>query len=455
MSEHCGYIVKIDTLNKIENADRLQEAVIFGSSVVVDLRVKVGDVGVFFPSDLQLSEEFCDYNHLCRKTATGEPDSGYLEREKRNVRPIRLRGVRSDGLYLPLESLAYTGVKLPLEVGTTISVLNGHEICRKYIPRCSTNVGKTTNVRKHGKKKQPTAPIAPLFKEHADTEQLAYNLDKFREGDLIEITLKMHGTSQRTAYTKVLKGFKRSFIDKIFHREGKPIYDWGYVSGTRRTVLKDFDGGFYGSNQFREPHSRFFEGKLHKGETAYYEVVGFQTNGNPIMGTVNNKKTKDKEFIRTYGEQTTFSYGCDPTGKVKQYGKDEVSAYSIETEVPQSDFYVYRMTMTTEDGDVVEYTPDFMRYRCEQMGCKTVPVFWKGYIPETCNSDFVLEKAEEFYDGPDPIGKTHIREGVVVRIVNRPKFEAYKHKNWFFKTIEGILKDEAGAPDMEEAEELK
>ena len=32
-----------------------------------------------------------------------------------------------------------------------------------------------------------------------------------------------------------------------------PIYDWGYVTGTRRVVLDTFDeGGFYGNNAFRE-----------------------------------------------------------------------------------------------------------------------------------------------------------------------------------------------------------
>ena len=47
-----------------------------------------------------------------------------------------------------------------------------------------------------------------------------------------------------------------------------------------------------------------------------------------------------------------------------------------------------------------------------------------------------------------------VREGVVVRIDNRSKFTAYKHKNFSFKVLEGIIKDTADAPDMEEAEEL-
>lgn len=66
----------------------------------------------------------------------------------------------------------------------------------------------------------------------------------------------------------------------------------------------------------------------------------------------------------------------------------------------------------------------------------------------------VKEIAERYYDGPDPIGKTHVREGVVIRILNRPKFCAYKHKNFAFKCLEGLVKAEETAPDMEEAEEV-
>jgi cellulose synthase/poly-beta-1,6-N-acetylglucosamine synthase-like glycosyltransferase len=189
----------------------------------------------------------------------------------------------------------------------------------------------------------------------------------------------------------------------------------------------------------------------------YYEVVGFIDSGAPIMAECANKKLNDKEFVKQYGETTTFSYGCVP------FHKEYVTEDSHAETGPQSDLYVYRMTMTNEDGDTVEYTPDFMRYRCEQMGAKTVPVFWKGDIPEypatadddtISPGDWIKNVAEKFYDGPDPIGKTHIREGVVVRIINRPKFAAYKHKNFAFKVLEGIIKETAEAPDMEEAEAL-
>ena len=467
-----AYVTRIKNLRKHTNADRLQCGECFGNTVVVSLEYEDNQLGVYFPTDGQLSQEFADKNNLLRKKdSAGNNIGGYMDPEKRNVTAVRLRGEKSDGLFMPLQSLESFGDISTLKEGDIINVFNGHEICKKYIPRTNKRTGRPTDGNKTRKKKDP---VAPLFAEHADTEQLAYNLGAFKAGDEVEITLKMHGTSQRTGYLPVLKGYKRTLLDRILRRQGKPIYEYGYVSGTRRVVLDDFDGGFYGSNAFREQHSKAFEGKLMKGETVYYEVVGFTDNGTPIMGDCQNKKLNDKEFIKQYGETTTFSYGCSATGRRMMYGSDEYGDFKVDMPCPQSDVYVYRMTMTNEDGFVVEYSPDFMRYRCEQMGIKTVPVFTKLIIPDqeltmpyeegyeptkitVYNSagEYVPKIAECFYDGPDPVGETHVREGVVVRICNRPKFCAYKHKNFAFKCLEGIVKADAAAPDMEEAQDVE
>ena len=465
---HCGYVVKVENLRPHGNADRLQIATFFGNDTCVGLNTVLGEIGIYFPTDLQLSVEYCDKNNLVRKKdENGNNIGGYMDPDKRNVTAVRLRGERSDGLYMPLSSLEFTGVNMDdLNVGDTIDIVNGVEICRKYIPRGTKRKGGGQSEGNRTRKKK--VPVAPLFAEHADTEQLAYNLAAFKPGDQVEITLKMHGTSQRTGYLPTLKGYKKNIFDYILRREGTPIYDWGYVTGTRRTVLENYEGGYYGDNEFREMHSKVFEGKLHKGESVYYEVVGFTNTGTPIMGSSSNAKLNDKDFIKQYGDTTVFSYGCEPTGKKTMYGIDENGdKFGIEQDAPQSAMYVYRMTMTNEDGDVVEYTPDFMRYRCEQMGVKCVPVFYKGYIPEytilpdaagspqeTDAGAWIMKMAEDFCDGPDPVGKTHVREGVVVRIVNRPKFAAYKHKNFSFKVLEGIIKANAEAPDMEEAQEV-
>lgn len=217
MSEHVGYIVKINELHPHSNADKLQIATIFGTSVIVGLDVKIDDIGVYFPTDIQLSKEYCENNNLVRKKdENGNNVGGYLDPDKRNIRAMKLRGEKSDGLFMPLESLVYTGVT-KFEVGEKIETLNGHEICCKYIPRSNTRIGNVSNgnrTRKHSE------PIAPLFAEHVDTEQLAYNLGAFKPNDQIEITLKMHGTSQRTGYLPKFVGYKRTLLDKILRKQG-------------------------------------------------------------------------------------------------------------------------------------------------------------------------------------------------------------------------------------------
>ena len=465
---HCGYVTTLKDVRPHPNADKLVLATCFVNTVCVTKdKYTEGEIGVYFPVDLQLSMEFCQKNGLLAVYENGKNISGgYMDPTKRNVKAIKLRGEQSDGLFLPLSCLAYTGVDMDsLNIGDTITTVNGHEICRKYIPRGKHQATAAGGAGKRAKRKAKRS-IAPVFYEHIDTEQLAYNLHMFKPGDLIEITRKLHGTSARTSHTKVLKGFKRTLLDIILRREGTPIYDWGYVSGTRRTVLDTFDGGFYGSNEFRKPYHDFFEGKLLKGETVYYEIVGFTHEGQPIMGVCNNKKLNDKEFVKKYGETTTFSYGCAPG---IQYELEFNEQGDVVNRIPfyhKNDIYVYRMTMTNEDGEVVEYTPDQMRHRCMYMGVKCVPVHWYGFIPDeevftgtsceyTDPGQFVLAKAEEFYDGEEPIDPTHIREGVVVRVINRPTFTAYKHKNFAFKVIEGIIKEVAEAPDMEEADGLE
>lgn len=443
MSEHVGYVVKINSLRPHSNADRLQIATIFDSNVIVSLDTHLDDIGVYFPSDIQLSEEFCKVNDLVRrKDENGNPAGGYLDPNKRNIRPLKLRGEKSDGLYLPITCMMEFCPISDLKVGDTIGVVNGHEICKKYIPHRTKAYHYTEKVRKQ------KVNFAPTFFEHCDTTQLAYNLEAFHAGDVVELTLKMHGTSGRTGYLPLLQ--PRTLLDKILRRTRK---EYGYVSGTRRVVLdEEHTGGFYEDNTFRHYMAAKFENKLHRGETAYYEIVGFQgPNGAPIMSSVKNSKISDKAFIKQYGEETVFAYGCDPNGTYKMQTNEAGDMVCP----PCCELYVYRMTMVNDDGDVVDYSPAQIRYRCEQMGVNVVPQFEVFVIPqdEPHPGEYVVRKVEEYYDGPDPIGEIHVREGVVARILNRNNFAVYKMKNWSFKCLEGIIKDEAAEPDMEEAQE--
>ena len=429
---YCAYVTTLKGLRKHSNADRLQCVEVFGQNVIVDLSYKDGQKVVFFPSDGQLSEEYAKDNNLVRmKDENGNNIGGYMDAEKRNVTAIRLRGEKSEGLVLPIESLSKYVDVTKLKDGDQITVIGGHEICRKYIPKSSR---RSNNSRKSSDKKKKDNSISyPFFEEHKDTAQLAYNMSVFKPGDTVYITRKLHGTSARTMKTiKVTK--KNNVFRRFLHMKPKYEKEVSVVTGNRRVVLKNMNStdGYYSDNTFRKKYHDLLKDKLPEGFEIFYEIVGYVNETTLIMGTVSNSKVKDKEFKKKFGDTTVFSYGCKP-------GENEM--------------YVYRMTATTADGTVVEIPWENIKVWCDKLGVKHVPELEK-FIYTT--PEDLKERVNKYLDGMpvDEIGKTHIAEGVVVRIDNRDSFTAYKDKVFEFKVCEGIIKDNSDAPDMEEAEEL-
>lgn len=429
---YCAYVTTITELHKHSNADRLQCATIFGNNVIVGLDAYIGQRVVYFPSDGQLSEEFAEANNLVRKKdECGNDIGGYLDPKKRNIKAMNLRGEKSDGLIMPIESLSpYTNID-DLKDGDQISVLNGVEICRKYIPR--------TNSRPHGGnpkaknlKEEKEQISYPFFAEHVDTEQLAYNEKAFRSGDIVYITRKLHGTSFRVSNAvKVTKRRRLGILKKLFGLGDKEKRSYNIVSGTRRVVLRTFEGGWHGTNKFRQKYHDMLADNLPKGFTVYGEIVGWVNETTPIMGRCKNSKVKDKEFKKMYGDETIFSYGCEPG---------------------ENDCYVYRITHTNEDGIVTEIPTEETKIWCERLGMKFVPILDKFLFTTW---DDLMERVNQHLDVPEPIANgSHVTEGIVARIDNRSKFTAYKQKGYFFKVLEGIIKDESDQPDMEEAEEF-
>lgn len=88
-----AYVTRIKNLRKHPNADRLQLAECFGNTVCVSLEYVDNQLGVYFPTDGQLSVEFAEANNLLRKKdENGNNIGGYMDPDKRNVCAVKLRG---------------------------------------------------------------------------------------------------------------------------------------------------------------------------------------------------------------------------------------------------------------------------------------------------------------------------------------------------------------------------
>jgi len=421
-----AYVTRIRNVRKHPNADRLLLGECFGNQVVVGLDTLEEQLGIYFPTDGCLSTGYLEANNLIGKIdpETGEKTGGFFD-EKGRVRTQKFRKEKSDGYFAPLESLTYTGVDLnSLAEGTRFTSINNFPICKKYVT-------KETRGRSIQQKKRKYKAEYPLFHEHIDTEQLAYNLDKIPANEQIIITEKVHGTSQRSSYTLVTKKNRfYNLINGIFKREIlKKKESWEYVCGTRRVIITDSFRGYFGEGdkEFRERCHNLFVNKLHKGETIYYEIVGWVDIGQLISKECDNKKLQDKEFIKKYGKTTRFTYGCSEG---------------------ECDVYVYRITHTNVDGIEIDLSWNEVVNRCQQLGVKHVPMLYKTIFLEHEIKN-LISALDMTISIPSTIDPSHIMEGIVLRI-DGSKWKVYKHKSFEFKVIEGIIKD-IGTIDIEES----
>ena len=133
---YCGYVTNLKNVRPHPNADKLVLADCFINTVCVAKdKYTEGQLGVYFPTDGQLDMEFCEKNGLLAVYENGiNVSGGYMDPAKRNVKAIKLRGEKSDGLFLPMECLAYTGIDISqFQSVDQITVVNGKNICQKYM----------------------------------------------------------------------------------------------------------------------------------------------------------------------------------------------------------------------------------------------------------------------------------------------------------------------------------
>ena len=106
-ANYTATIVALKTFVDLANCDNVKAALIFGNSVIIGKDAQPGTVGVFFPLESQIDEEFLGANNLFRKAEYGnvEPEKkGFFEQHGR-VKAAKFRGHKSEGFWIPLASL--------------------------------------------------------------------------------------------------------------------------------------------------------------------------------------------------------------------------------------------------------------------------------------------------------------------------------------------------------------
>ena len=318
---HEAIIAKLDRVEEIIGAKTIQIGHVLGETVVIGKDTSVGTVGVYFPADLQLSEEYCAYNNLYRDSTKNKDitKKGFFD-GNRKVRAQKFMRVRSDGYFAPLSSLECLAGKDyndRFATGDKLTHIDGKELCRKYI---NPAIARTAA----GIEKVKRAKVeAPYFHEHVDTEQFKYYIDKIPIGALLSFHAKQHGTSARYSCALVKRPIfpLTTLIEKLSPVVNKPITKllkpqivkllnsltrfsnrytkaaYEHVAGTRRVLLQSEHRnkvGYNGPEGWRFEWLDRLKDHLTPGVTVYGEIVGW-ANGSPINGD------EERIFLNDHG----------------------------------------------------------------------------------------------------------------------------------------------------------
>ncbi len=423
MSNYSGIIAKVDAVMPIEGADKIQIGKVLGETVVISKDIPVGYVGVFFCAGTKLEEGYLHNNNLHRNSEKNIDNTkkGFFEDAGR-VRAQPFLKVKSEAYFANLESLSYTGVDIStLKVGDRFEEINGVKVCGKYISEATLE-----KIKKQGAPKPMKVKLAPYFKEHVDTEQFKYNTHKINKGDLISIQSKRHGTSQRVGYTKFIKPLKgwKKLVNKFLPVFETEYYD--YAVGTRRVLLGGGDSvGFHGSEQYRYDILEQLKPYMTKGMEIYLEVVGW-ANSKTIMPKHNISKLKDKAYTAKYGDEIVYKYGC------------------LEGETK---FHIYRITLTTDDGNAIDLTQPQLVAWCKDRGLDPAYDVVEPFIYDG-DEEKLRSLVEELTERPDVLTEDYhdpsfCSEGVIIRVDRHTQTPLFlKSKSYAFRCMEGLCEVE-------------
>lgn len=333
---YAATVVQIQAINDLEGCDNVVGTPIFGFQAIVGKQTDIGQIGIVFPAETQLSEEYARLNNLHRHGNLNEDEGqkGYLE-DNRRVKAMKFRGHRSDCLFMPLESLKFTGVDIKdFKVGDTFDNLNGHEICRKYLVKIPKKQERLE------KNKEKFVRVDKKFlPEHYDTDNYFRYADTIPADREVIVTQKLHGTSIRIANTYVARKF--TWLEHLAKHLGVAVkeQELDYVFGSRK-VIKDVNNpnqNHYYSSDIWTEEGKKVQGMLPEGFILYGELIGWTPEGAPL--------------------QKNYTYDAPDN---------------------TCDLYVYRIAYINPQGLLIDLSYDQMVEFCKDRNLKTVPLLWRG-----------------------------------------------------------------------------
>jgi RNA ligase (TIGR02306 family) len=235
------YVGKVTEVKAIEGADNIELAVVGGWNAITKKGAQtVGEHVVVATTDAVIPQNISD--------AIGV--TSYLRKGQR-VRTVKLRGVYSECLIIPLDILPpmkkqhANGIGYYWEEGEDLMETLGIFKYEPPVKQVQLASGKTIKYRSN-----------PNFGVYYKFPNLKNVSGMFNEDDVVEITRKIHGTNARYG---IVKKAKLSFMDKVkkFFRMADKWIEYEYVYGSHNVEKGSDSQGFYSTDVWRTVAERY------------------------------------------------------------------------------------------------------------------------------------------------------------------------------------------------------
>jgi hypothetical protein len=439
---YSATVVEIDNLSKHPNADKLMVFEYLGGNVITGTDAKIGDKVIYFPIESSLNSEFVSWANLFDDptlNSDGVSKGFFSAKGRQRVKPIKLRGIPSEGFIYPVSKLAefYNVNQDIFKTGESFDSVEDSLLLEKWVSdaRRPEQSIKKVNVpiwiqklprpirkfvanRFYNKKDDGIKSniVQGQFSFHYDTGNFAKSFFVLKPDDDITISDKWHGTS--AVFSNILCYRRRKWWEKLLGLSVKRLSKEYKLIYSSRRVIKNRRDGKYTEDPWGEWADYVESKNIPEGVSLYAEIVGY----------VNHEKMIQKKYCYGYSPRT-------------------------------NGLHIYRITRVSPNGVVYEYSFNEIIEFCEEYGFKTTPVLYQGIakdlfpdliVDENWNKEFLKKVSEKYLEKNCQFCKAKVpAEGVVLKIESKIGRPVFKHKSFAFKTKESAERD-AGETNIEE-----
>jgi len=249
------YVARINEIKEIPGADNIEQAIVGGWSCIVQKGLYVaGGLVVVATTDAVIPQDLSDVLNV----------TNYLRKGQR-VRTVKLRGVYSECLIIPLMHVLKGDINTFKEGKDMMEVMG----IFKYEPPV-----KQIQLASGRKIRYQDNPNFHIYYKFPNLKNVP---GMFNENDLVEITRKIHGTNARYG---IVKKNKLSLLDKIRKFFGNKWIEYEYVYGSHNVEKGSDSQGFYDTDVWATISEQFnIKNKLWD----YAEEIGYELIGEGII----------------------------------------------------------------------------------------------------------------------------------------------------------------------------